>query len=99
MVITVPSHQDYVYDAWRNGDYYIPNLTVPDEKTYNIGKADIRSIKMLRNTNCDVVEHKLFFEAQIISAQIILHKTIDFFTKVWYHDNGDNNDYRFGCKK
>ena len=22
----------------RNGDYYIPNLTVPDEKTYNIGK-------------------------------------------------------------
>lgn len=22
----------------RNGDYYIPNLTVPDEKEYNIGK-------------------------------------------------------------
>ena len=22
----------------RNGDYYIPNLTVPDEKVYNIGK-------------------------------------------------------------
>ena len=22
----------------RNGDYYIPNLTVPAEKTYNIGK-------------------------------------------------------------
>ena len=22
----------------RNGDYYIPNLTVPDEKTYSIGK-------------------------------------------------------------
>ena len=22
----------------RNGDYYIPNLTVPDDKTYNIGK-------------------------------------------------------------
>ena len=57
-------------------------------------RADIRSIKMLHNSNCDVVEHKLFFEAQIIS-----HKTIDFFTKVWYHDNGDNNDYRFSCKK
>lgn len=22
----------------RQGDYYIPNLTVPDDKTYNIGK-------------------------------------------------------------
>ena len=22
----------------RNGDYYIPNLSVPDEKEYNIGK-------------------------------------------------------------
>ena len=22
----------------RNGDYYIPNLTLPDNKTYNIGK-------------------------------------------------------------
>ena len=22
----------------RNGDYYIPNLTVPDDKVYNIGK-------------------------------------------------------------
>ena len=22
----------------RNGDYYIPNLTVPDDKIYNIGK-------------------------------------------------------------
>ena len=49
---------------------------------------------MLHNSNCDVVEHKLFFETQIIS-----HKMIDFFTKVWYHDSGDNNDYRFGCKK
>lgn len=49
---------------------------------------------MLYNSNFDVVEHKLFFKAQIIS-----HKTIDFFTKVWYHDNGDNNDYKFSCKK
>ena len=22
----------------RNGDYYIPNLTVPDDKVYNIGR-------------------------------------------------------------
>ena len=22
----------------RNGDYYVPNLTVPDDKVYNIGK-------------------------------------------------------------
>lgn len=22
----------------RNGDYYIPNLTIPDDKVYNIGK-------------------------------------------------------------
>lgn len=24
----------------KNGDYYIPNLTVPDDKVYNIGMAD-----------------------------------------------------------
>ena len=47
----------------RNGDYYIPNLTVPNNKTYNIGKYGsiharfikenyraIYSIKMLNGT-------------------------------------------------
>ena len=47
----------------RNGDYYIPNLTVPDNKTYNIGKYGrmhakfvkenyrvIYSIKMINGT-------------------------------------------------
>ena len=47
----------------RNGDYYIPNLTVPDCKVYNIGKygrlhsifikenrSTIYSMKMLNGT-------------------------------------------------
>ena len=47
----------------RNGDYYIPNLTVPDDKDYNIGKygrlhsifikenrPTIYSMKMLNGT-------------------------------------------------
>jgi len=47
----------------RHGDYYFPNLTVPDDKTYNIGKYGrmhakfikenrraIYSIKMIKGT-------------------------------------------------
>ena len=47
----------------RHGDYYLPNLTVPDDKTYNIGKYGrmhakfikenyraIYSIKMIKGT-------------------------------------------------
>ena len=47
----------------RNGDYYIPNLTVPDDKVYNIGRygrmhsifikenrPTIYSMKMLNGT-------------------------------------------------
>ena len=38
----------------RNGDYYIPNLSVPDDKAYNIGKygnnaMPWREIKTMRN--------------------------------------------------
>ena len=32
----------------RNGDYYIPNLTVPDDKVYNIGKYDRMHAKFIK---------------------------------------------------
>ena len=32
----------------RNGDYYIPNLTVPDDKVYNIGKYGRMHAKMIK---------------------------------------------------
>ena len=32
----------------RNGDYYIPNLTVPDEKVYNIGKYGRMHAKFIK---------------------------------------------------
>ena len=32
----------------RNGDYYIPNLTVPDEKVYKIGKYGRMHAKFIR---------------------------------------------------
>ena len=37
----------------RNGDYYIPNLTVPDDKVYNIGKyGRLPSIFIKENHPC-----------------------------------------------
>ena len=37
----------------RNGDYYIPNFTVPDDKVYNIGKYDrLHSIFIKGNEPC-----------------------------------------------
>ena len=32
----------------RNGDYYIPNLTVPDDKAYNIGKYGRMHAKFIK---------------------------------------------------
>ena len=32
----------------RNGDYYIPNLTVPDDKIYNIGKYGRMHAKFIK---------------------------------------------------
>ena len=32
----------------RNGDYYIPNVTVPDDKVYNIGKYDRLHAKFIK---------------------------------------------------
>ena len=34
----------------RNGDYYIPNLTVPDDKVYNIGKYGRMHAKFIKET-------------------------------------------------
>ena len=37
----------------RNGDYYIPNLTVPDDKVYNIGKYGRMHAKIIEeNSPC-----------------------------------------------
>ena len=37
----------------RSGDYYIPNLTVPDDKVYNIGKyGRLHSIFIKENRPC-----------------------------------------------
>ncbi len=37
----------------RNGAYYIPNLTVPDNKVYNIGKyGRLHSIFIKENRPC-----------------------------------------------
>ena len=35
----------------RNGDYYIPNLTVPDDKVYNIGSLFILARKLILESN------------------------------------------------
>ena len=35
----------------RNGDYYLPNLTVPGNKVYNIGKYGRRYAKLSRRTD------------------------------------------------
>ena len=46
----------------RNGDYYIPNLTVPDEKVYKIGKYGRMHAKFIKeNRPC-------FYTAKMIDG-------------------------------
>ena len=46
----------------RNGDYYIPNLTVPDDKVYNIGKYGRMHAKYIKeNRPC-------FYTAKMIDG-------------------------------
>ena len=46
----------------RNGDYYIPNLTVPDDKVYNIGKYGRMHAKFIKeNRPC-------FYTAKMIDG-------------------------------
>ena len=46
----------------RNGDYYIPNLTVPDDKVYNIGKYGKMHAKFIKeNRPC-------FYTAKMIDG-------------------------------
>lgn len=46
----------------RNGDYYIPNLTVPDNKVYNIGKYGRMHAKFIKeNRPC-------FYTAKMIDG-------------------------------
>ena len=46
----------------RNGDYYIPNLTVPDNKVYNIGKYGRMHAKFIKeNRPC-------FYTARMIDG-------------------------------
>lgn len=46
----------------RNGDYYIPNLTVPDDNVYNIGKYGRRHAKFIKeNRPC-------FYTAKMIDG-------------------------------
>ena len=48
----------------RNGDYYIPNLTVPDEKTYNIGKYRKPAQGIFKRLS-SVFLHSLFMEGKL----------------------------------
>ena len=46
----------------RNGDYYIPNLTVPDDNVYNIGKYGRMHAKFIKeNRSC-------FYTAKMIDG-------------------------------
>lgn len=51
----------------RNGDYYIPNLTVPDDKVYNIGKYGRMHAKFIKeNRPC-------FYTAKMIDGTWIAY--------------------------
>ena len=43
----------------RNGDYYIPNLTVPDDKVYNIGKYGKMHAKFVKENRPTVYSMKM----------------------------------------
>ena len=43
----------------RDGDYYIPNLTVPDNKTYNIGKYGRMHAKFIKENHRTIYSMKM----------------------------------------
>ena len=43
----------------KSGDYYIPNLTVPDDKTYNIGKYGRMHAKFIKENRPTVYSMKM----------------------------------------
>ena len=43
----------------RDGDYYIPNLTVPDNKTYNIGKYGRIHAKFIKENHRTIYSMKM----------------------------------------
>ena len=43
----------------RNGDYYLPNLTVPDGKTYNIGKYGRLHAKFIKENHRTIYSIKM----------------------------------------
>ena len=46
----------------RNGDYYIPNLTLPDNKTYNIGKYGRMHAKFIKEN------HRAFYSMKMLNG-------------------------------
>ena len=43
----------------RNGDYYIPNFTVPDDKVYNIGKYGRMHAKFIKENHRAIYSMKM----------------------------------------
>ena len=51
----------------RQGDYYIPNLTVPDEKEYNIGKYGNIRRRFLKE------HHKSYYTILFMEGKLLEH--------------------------
>ena len=51
----------------RNGDYYIPNLTVPDEKAYNIGKYGCLRKSFLKE------HHQAYYTTLVVKGKLLEH--------------------------
>ena len=67
----------------RNGDYYIPNLTVPDEKVYKIGKYGRMHAKFIKENRPCFYSMKMlngtwlaYLEAVDTSAKEMVDKLI-----------------------
>ena len=60
----------------RNGDYYIPNLTVPDDKVYNIGRyGRLHSIFIKEN-------HRAFYSMKMLNGTWLAYlEEIDTYAK------------------
>ena len=60
----------------RNGDYYIPNLTVPDNKTYNIGKYGRMHAKFIKEN------HRAFYSMKMLNGTWLAYlEEIDTYAK------------------
>ena len=75
----------------RNGDYYIPNVTVPDDKIYNIGKYGRMHAKFIQENRPCFYTSKMLdgtWLAYLSEVDSAAKKMVDRLIKEWIVKSG-----------